>query len=468
MKRRKGTGYKRNADAAQLAVLGLVGAGSAVAMGRGYLAERRTRALDRELLLALAPYRLAPDTRLSPPSGGVQDAPRLRDLADLDALTFEHDPRKRELIAQVRAGDIHLGHDRRGVPYLSRPGQPPVEVEFSRAFERRKHNGVSALATLADLREGRVVPTDDEIEQGAEYAPDSTVRAWLRQERGRRLAEAYGIASRTPREDVPVMLRSTAERYRRGLETRRYLTEALAERSRGLGVDPPDDFGTEVEFIPRDEITRDKVAWAFRLGDVIFAAIGAEDYRRGTATADARGGLSLVLFDRREFSSYGFMRHEEMWDIYHELKEGLRDLDGMPLSYASIGDAMADMRHLSREMRRDLYHGPTNVVRYGKRLRPTPGAVAAAGRSFVSFRLPPWLNGSPYHAVVFGAKKDAVASGWHPDMVVLVESRMGQLLWVVRRFDAVLAREGFWVSSIHDPRVYPDEVRAATASEMRR
>lgn len=171
MKQRKGkvTAHKRNAGAAQLAVLGLVGAGSAVAMGRGYLAERRTRALDRELLAALARYRLAPDTRLSPPVGGLQDAPRLRDLANPDTLTFEHDPRKRELFAQAHAGEIHVGRDRRGVAYLARPGQPPVEVEFSRAFERRKHNGavedrVESLRRklqrethgLADVAEGRV------------------------------------------------------------------------------------------------------------------------------------------------------------------------------------------------------------------------------------------------------------------------------------------------------------------------
>lgn len=133
---------KHNPGAAQLAVVGIMGAGSAMALGRGYLAERRSRALDRELLATLAPWRLPPDTRLSPPVAGVHGAPRLRELGPAEILTPQWDDRKRELIAQARSGDVRVGTDRRGVHYLARPGQVPVEVEFSRQFTKR--NGASA------------------------------------------------------------------------------------------------------------------------------------------------------------------------------------------------------------------------------------------------------------------------------------------------------------------------------------
>lgn len=128
---------KHNPGAAQLAVVGVMGAGSAMALGRGYLAERRSRALDRELLATLAPWRLPLDTRLSPPVAGVHGAPRLHELGPAEILTPQWDDRKRELIAQARSGDIRVGTDRRGVHYLARPGQVPVEVEFSRQFAKR-------------------------------------------------------------------------------------------------------------------------------------------------------------------------------------------------------------------------------------------------------------------------------------------------------------------------------------------
>lgn len=131
---------KHNPGAAQLAVVGVMGAGSAMALGRGYLAERRSRALDRELLATLAPWRLPLDTRLSPPVAGVHGAPRLHELGPAEILTPQWDDRKRELIAQASSGDIRVGTDRRGVHYLSLPGRTPVEVEFSRQFMGRKPN----------------------------------------------------------------------------------------------------------------------------------------------------------------------------------------------------------------------------------------------------------------------------------------------------------------------------------------
>lgn len=124
-------------DAAQLAVMGAMGIGSAMALGRGYLAERRSRALDRELLRALALWRLAPETRLSPPVAGVHVSPRLRELVPGGIPTPEWDDRKRELIAQARSGDIRIGTDHRGAPFLSLPGHVPVEIEFSRLGRKR-------------------------------------------------------------------------------------------------------------------------------------------------------------------------------------------------------------------------------------------------------------------------------------------------------------------------------------------
>lgn len=138
---------KANHGAAQIAVVGLIGAGSAITLGRGYLAERRSKALDGELIRALKGWRLDPSVRLSPPGGTDNFSPRLRDLADPHTLTTAFDDRKRQLLAQAASGDIHVGTDRRGMLYLGLPGRPPVVVEFSRRYSKR--NDASAAASAA-------------------------------------------------------------------------------------------------------------------------------------------------------------------------------------------------------------------------------------------------------------------------------------------------------------------------------
>jgi hypothetical protein len=175
MKNRRPT--KANHGAAQIAVVGLIGAGSAITLGRGYLAERRSKALDVDLIRALQPWSLDTSVRISPPEDAGNFSPRLRDLADPHALTPAFDARKRQLLAQAASRDIHVGADRRGVPYLGLPGQPPVEVEFSRRFRKRNSSETSKAVTVDDLKHRRYVPTDDEVIRWKDHAQDSGVRA---------------------------------------------------------------------------------------------------------------------------------------------------------------------------------------------------------------------------------------------------------------------------------------------------
>lgn len=132
---------KSNPGAAQLAVMGAMGAGSAIVLGRGMLAERRAKQLDAQVLRALAPMGLDPGTRIAPANrDGVHVAPRLSDLAASYEFSHGFDDRKRRLIERVRRGDfgaIGIGRDHRGVMYLTLPEDGYIEVMHS-----RRHGGV--------------------------------------------------------------------------------------------------------------------------------------------------------------------------------------------------------------------------------------------------------------------------------------------------------------------------------------
>jgi hypothetical protein len=221
----------------------------------------------------------------------------------------------------------------------------------------------------------------------------------------------------------------------------------------------PSDYGTEVEFIPHERIEGDKVAWSIRRGNVIFAAVGGDDYRRGSATSPAQGMLALELFDPTHHNYYGFFPASDAPRIYEEVKAGTVDDDGMPHRYEEIRDAAADMRLLSHMTHRMLYNSAQNHTRY-QNASPTPSAgVRVGSRSLVSAKLPTWLRGHPYRTLLYATKKEARDAGHHPSTLAFVETMMGNVAVAIMQHESVLTRDGFWVSLVHDPARYPDTVR---------
>lgn len=124
---------KANHSNAQLAVVGLMGASSVYALGRGMLAERRAKELDASVIAAVARYRPTMDTRIEAPRDGYNGSPTIAELSDGKKLTPGHDARKRAIVSAAAEGSLFVATDPRGVRYLHLPGDPAT-IEFSQRY----------------------------------------------------------------------------------------------------------------------------------------------------------------------------------------------------------------------------------------------------------------------------------------------------------------------------------------------
>lgn len=114
-----------------------MGASSAIALGRGMLAERRAKALDARVIAALAPYRPTVDTRIGAPHDGHNGSPTIAELADGQRLTPGYDARKQAIVSAAAEGSLFVATDPRGVRYLHLPGDPAT-IEFSQRYSRAR------------------------------------------------------------------------------------------------------------------------------------------------------------------------------------------------------------------------------------------------------------------------------------------------------------------------------------------
>ena len=317
-----------------------------------------------------------------------------------------------------------------------------------------KRNGRDVpTVTLDALRSGAVRLTDAEVNEGIEATRDPAIRRWLREERARRFEEARKRVARFEAELVEPLLHSSAGRYRRGLSDERFLVDALEERARTMGLQVPTDYGTEVEFIPQEEIARDNVIFAFRRGHVIFAGVGNDDYVKSTATRPGQGTFTLTLFDPAYTLPLGTFPAGDKELVYRELKEHTSDE-----SYTAVTEALNGLHVLANLTGRPEYRPTSSPWPRGATLPPSQAFV---GNSPVLARLPAWLLGHPYRALLFASKKDARAAGHSASLLALLETGMGFYGVGVVQNGYVLTRDGAWVSLAHDPRVYPEAILPA-------